>query len=243
LARARFGDSGKLWVVACEQTKGRGRHGRVWSSPRGNLHASLLLIDPSPPQRAAELGFVAGIAVLHALRESLSGHRPLAIKWPNDVLYGGAKLAGILLESASLPDKRLACVAGIGVNCGLHPGDTPYEATDLAAITGTPVAPERLFEPLSAAMAHWLDIWAGGTGFEAVRAEWLSLAGGLGTRIRVERLLQTFEGVFRTIDAHGRLILEQETGPLAIEAGDVFLGPPADKALDHDPLKRCRLSG
>jgi BirA family biotin operon repressor/biotin-[acetyl-CoA-carboxylase] ligase len=226
LTRAKEGDAGRLWVVASAQTKGRGRNGRVWSSPRGNLHASLLLIDPAPPHRAPELGFAAGIAALHALREILSEDRGLAIKWPNDILHGGAKLAGILLESTALPDGRLACTAGIGVNCGLHPGDTPYKATDLTAIAGQPVAPETVFERLSATMAHWLDVWAGGAGFEAVRAEWLSLAAGLGTRISVARPSQIIEGVFRTIDGSGRLILEQGSGQVAIEAGDVFLGPP-----------------
>lgn len=249
MAHARSGDAGQLWVVASEQTKGRGRHGRIWSSPRGNLHASLLLIDPSPPHRAAELGFAVGIAVFHALREVLSGelrlkrseqdaggkpfyavpHPALAIKWPNDILCGGAKLAGILLESANLPNGSLACVAGVGVNCGLYPRDTPYKATGLASVTGHPVTPERVFEPLTAAMVHWLGVWAGGAGFEAIRAEWLSLAAGLGTWISVVRPSQTIEGVFRTIDASGRLILEQGASQMAIEAGDVFFGPPSSK--------------
>lgn len=134
------------------------------------------------------------------------------------------------MESAGLPDGRLACAAGIGVNCGLHPADTPYKATNLAAIAGQPVAPEAVFEQLSATMAHWLDVWAGGSGFEAIRAEWLSLAAGLGTWISVARPSQTIEGVFQTIDANGRLILEQGSGQVAIEAGDVFLGPPNGKA-------------
>jgi len=154
----------------------------------------------------------------------------LALKWPNDVLHGGAKLVGILLESTNLPDGHLACVAGFGVNCRLHPGDTPYKATDLTAIAARPVPPEIVFEQLSAAMAHWLDIWAEGAGFEAVRTEWLSLAAGLGTWISVSRPSQTIEGVFRTIDANGRLILEQASGHVAVEAGDVFLVQPGSKA-------------
>ena len=109
------------------------------------------------------------------------------------------------------------------MNCHTHPEDTPYKATCLAAITGQPVAPESVFEHLSAAMAHWFDVWAEGSGFDAIRAEWLSLAAGLGTWIAVARPSQTIEGIFQTIDATGRLILEQESGPVAIEAGDVFL--------------------
>jgi BirA family biotin operon repressor/biotin-[acetyl-CoA-carboxylase] ligase len=225
LRRGQKGDPGRLWVVADTQTEGRGRNGRVWSSPRGNLHASLLLIDPAPPHRAAELGFVAGVATAHALREILSGDRRVTIKWPNDVLHDGAKLCGILLESADLPDGRFACVAGVGVNCRLHPATTPYKATNLSAIAGQPVAPARVFTRLSATMMHWLDVWAAGAGFEAIRAEWLSLAAGLGRWIGVARHSQTIEGTFQTIDAAGRLILEQASGQVAIEAGDVFFSP------------------
>jgi BirA family biotin operon repressor/biotin-[acetyl-CoA-carboxylase] ligase len=225
LTRGQKGDPGGLWVVADTQTEGRGRNGRGWSSPKGNLHASLLLIDPAPPHRAAELGFVAGVATAHALREILSGDRRVTIKWPNDVLHDGAKLCGILLESANLPDGRLACVAGVGVNCRLHPANTPYKATNLSAIAGRPVAPARVFARLSATMTHWLDVWAAGAGFAAIRAEWLSLAAGLGAWIGVARPSQTLEGTFQTIDATGRLILEQASGQVAIEAGDVFFSP------------------
>lgn len=225
LTRGQKGDPGRLWVVADTQTEGRGRNGRVWASPRGNLHASLLLIDPAPPHRAAELGFVAGVAAAHALREILGGDRRVTIKWPNDVLHDGAKLCGILLESANLPDGRLACVAGVGVNCRVHPANTPYEATNLSAIAGQPVAPARVFARLSATMTHWLDVWAAGAGFAAVRAEWLSLATGLGAWIGVARCSQTIEGTFQTIDATGRLILEHASGQVAIEAGDIFFSP------------------
>jgi BirA family transcriptional regulator, biotin operon repressor / biotin---[acetyl-CoA-carboxylase] ligase len=227
LTRAKEGDPGQLWLVADTQTEGRGRNGRVWSSPRGNLHASVLLIDPAPPHKAAELGFVAGIATVHALREILCGDRRVTIKWPNDVLHDGAKVCGILLESANLPDGRFACVAGIGVNCQLHPANTPYKATNLSAIAGRPVAPASVFARLSAKMTHWLDVWAAGAGFESIRAEWLSLATGLGARIGVARLSQMIEGTFQTIDATGRLILEQPSGQVAIEAGDVFFSPRA----------------
>jgi BirA family transcriptional regulator, biotin operon repressor / biotin---[acetyl-CoA-carboxylase] ligase len=212
------------------QTKGRGRHGRAWLSLRSNLHASLLLIDPAPPHKAAELGFVAGVATAYSLRKILGKNERIAIKWPNDILHDRAKVSGILLESTFLPDGRFACVVGIGVNCGAHPEDTPYQATDLAAITGRPVTPQRVFAELSASMAHWLAVWAAGAGFESVRAEWLSLAAGLGTRIRVVRPSQTIEGRFETIDATGRLVLEGASGKIVIEAGDVFFFPPRSPA-------------
>ncbi|MEJ0095374.1 MAG: biotin--[acetyl-CoA-carboxylase] ligase [Methylocella sp.] len=225
LACARSGDPGRLWITAESQTGGRGRNGRSWASPPGNLFASLLLIDPAPLRRAAELGFVTSIALALALRDLLGGDSRLAIKWPNDILYDGAKLAGILLESASLPE-GFACVVGIGVNCNSHPEDTLYKATNLMAIAGDRVAPETVFEQLTAAMAYWLDVWAEGAGFETIRAEWLSLAVGIGGKISVRRSKDSLEGVFQTIDSTGRLVLLQNSGSVAIDAGDVFLLAP-----------------
>ncbi|MCI0735656.1 MAG: biotin--[acetyl-CoA-carboxylase] ligase [Beijerinckiaceae bacterium] len=234
MARARAGDAGQLWIVADTQTAGRGRHGRRWDSPLGNLHASLLLIDPAPPHKAPELGFVAGVAAAHALREILCGDPRIAIKWPNDILYGGAKLGGILLESATLPNGRFACVAGIGTNCRKHPENLPYPATCLTAITGHPVAPERVFAQLSASMAQWLDIWARGADFASIRAEWLCLAAGLGARINVVLPSHTLEGTFETIDATGRLVLAQPSGTQMIEAGDVFFAHRVEAAAAND---------
>lgn len=224
MARARGGDPGGLWVVAEAQTHGRGRNGRTWTSPSGNLYTSLLLVDPAPPERAAELGFVAGTALACALREILAGDHRLAIKWPNDILFAGAKLGGILLESTNLPEARFACVAGFGVNCTSHPSNTLYAATDLETVAGRPMSPEIVLEHLASAMAQQLRVWSRGAGFAAIRAEWLTFAGGLGSRIKVVRPSATIEGRFETIDETGRLVLETPSGPVAIEAGDVFLG-------------------
>jgi BirA family biotin operon repressor/biotin-[acetyl-CoA-carboxylase] ligase len=222
LARAKEGDLGHLWVVADTQTAGRGRSGKFWSSPSGNLYASLLLLDPSPPHKAAELGFVAGVAAAHALREILRGDTRIKIKWPNDILHDGAKLCGILLEGTTLPNGRFACVVGIGANCQTHPKNTPYPATDLMAI-GLPATPEAVFEQLSVSMAHWLDVWASGAGFASIRAEWLCLAAGLGTRIGIALPSHAVEGTFQTIDGTGRLIVVQDAGTVeTIDAGDVF---------------------
>jgi BirA family biotin operon repressor/biotin-[acetyl-CoA-carboxylase] ligase len=231
MARARAGNPGGLFVVAEAQSRGRGRHGRAWVSPPGNLYASLLLVDPAPRECAAELGFVAGTALASALRAILPGDRGLALKWPNDILYACAKLGGILLESTDLPDGRFACVAGFGVNCASHPSDTLYAATDLAAITGRPVPPEAVLEQLAAAMAERLRAWRRGSGFAAIREEWLTFAGGLGARITVVRPASTIEGIFATIDATGRLVLETASGLVAIEAGDIFLGSRATDAF------------
>jgi BirA family biotin operon repressor/biotin-[acetyl-CoA-carboxylase] ligase len=232
LARAKAEDPGRLWIVADTQNAGRGRNGRAWFSPLGNLYASLLLLDPAPPHKAAELGFVCGVAATQVLREIIRDDQRIKIKWPNDVLYNGTKLCGILLESATVPGGRLACAAGFGVNCQAHPKNTPYPATDLMTITGRPVAPETVLAKLSAAMANWLGVWAAGAGFESIRGEWLSLAAGLGARIRVALPSHMVEGTFQTIDSMGRLILVQAGGVSRIEAGDIFLAPQSLTAAD-----------
>jgi len=222
LSRAQAGDRGRLWIVADQQTKGRGRQGRQWSSPRGNLYASLLLTS-LPPAKAPELGFVGGVALINALRELLGEDPKLKIKWPNDILHDGAKLAGMLLESTQLADGSFACVMGIGVNCVSHPQTTPYKATDLAEI-GTLLADRDIvFEKLAKHVALSLGIWAEGRNFDAVRREWLSHAGGLGARISVAAGQGEQSGIFETIDAQGRLVLRTELETLQIHAGDVFL--------------------
>ena len=216
------GETDKLWIVAGEQTGGRGRHGRVWASPPGNLYASLLLIDPGPMQLCAELGFVAGVALARAARQLAGGDERLALKWPNDLLFAGAKLAGLLLESTRLADGRLACVIGCGVNCRSFPAGLAYPASHLSAALDRDIGPADIFAPLSAALSQSLDLWASGAGFATIRAQWLSLCHGLGRELRAKLGNQDITGVFRTIDAAGRLILETDTSSVAIEAGDIF---------------------
>lgn len=226
MSRIAAGDPGRLWIVAAEQTRGRGRMGRVWVSPPGNLYASLLLIDPAPPAATAQLGFVAGVALIDALRATAGDSRRIRLKWPNDALCDGAKLSGLLLEGASLRNGQFACVVGVGVNCRNAPGDTPYPATSLRAIGAASTDRAALFAALSDSFAHWLDVWARGERFAAIRAAWLERAGGLDERARVSRNGQTLEGVFRGIDAQGRMLLERAGGLIeTIEAGDVAFDP------------------
>jgi BirA family transcriptional regulator, biotin operon repressor / biotin---[acetyl-CoA-carboxylase] ligase len=222
LACAKAGDPGRLWIAAKAQTRGRGRQGRRWSSPTGNLYASLLLIDAAAQARAPELGFVAGVALARSLRPLIAGDVRLKIKWPNDILFDGAKLAGILLEAQRLEGGRFACIIGIGVNCTAWPRDLPYRTTALDEIVAMPVAPQDVLFALSAEFVHWLEIWSGGAGFEKIRNEWMALAAGIGTPIKVATPTRLIEGVFKTIDSVGRLVLETAAGVIAIEAGDVF---------------------
>lgn len=216
---ARDGDPGKLWITATGQHAGRGRLGRTWHSPRGNLHASLLLLDAAPLECLAQLGFVCGVALAHSLSARL-GDR-LALKWPNDVLLDGAKIAGILLESSSVNGCRVT-VAGIGVNCEEYPAVLPYAATSLKA-SGFAYPANEVFEGLSNEFSQWIEAWDRGLNFSKIRDEWLKFAGGIGTSISVLCTGERVTGVFHGIDAQGRLVLETPVGEKIIDAGDVTM--------------------
>jgi BirA family biotin operon repressor/biotin-[acetyl-CoA-carboxylase] ligase len=219
MRRAREGDAGRLWIAAERQSAGRGRLGRTWVSPRGSLHASLLLIDPSAPDHLPELGFVCGVALAETLT-AFAGRR-VRLKWPNDALLDGAKVSGILLDCVRQP-AFTACVAGIGVNCAAHPADLAYPATDLAA-AGIDADAGAVFGELSRRLAFWLDRWDRGAGFAAVRVAWLDHAAGLGEEIAVSTPRGRISGRFVTLDRRGRLEIEAQEGRVAIDAGDVFL--------------------
>jgi BirA family transcriptional regulator, biotin operon repressor / biotin---[acetyl-CoA-carboxylase] ligase len=223
LSQARLGECGPLWVTAAQQTAGRGRRGRPFVSERGNLYASLLLIDPAPADRAAELSFVAALALHDAVCELASMLAPrIRFKWPNDMICDGAKFAGILVEGESTSGRPLAAVVGIGVNCARHPAGTAYPATDLAA-AGAIVSPETLFRALSRSMPLRLAEWDRGRGFAAIRAAWLARAVGLAEVIRVSLPERELQGRFESLDRAGRLLLRREDGTLeAITAGDIF---------------------
>ncbi len=220
LRLARAGERGPLWVVAKEQSAGRGRRGMAWVSPAGNLHATLMLTDPAPPAAAAQLGFVAGLALHDAAVTAVPVLAPqLALKWPNDLLCAGRKIAGILIEGEGAP---VTVAVGIGVNCRHHPDATEFPATDFSA-EGADVDAAALFDHLAAAMQARLAQWRRGCGFFGVRAAWLARASGLGQPIRVRLSERETTGRFETIDDSGRLMLRTGTGRLeAIAAGEVF---------------------
>ncbi len=218
---ARNGES-RRWIVARAQTAGRGRRGRQWQSPPGNLHASLLLIDEVTPRAAPQLGFVAGVALARSLRRLAPDASRLRVKWPNDILFDDGKLAGILAEGRELVGGGYAAVIGFGVNCRSHPRDLPYKAAALIDTGAVRTEAEDVLSLLSEEMAHWLDKFQ--TGFDTIHAEWLSLAVGLGGRVRITTPARTYDGIFRSIDAIGRLILDEAGVTHIIEAGDVLLG-------------------
>src|SRR6266849_9492426 len=220
LRLAKAGERGPLWIVAKEQGAGRGRRGRAWISSVGNLYATLMLTDPAPAAAAPQLGFVAALA-LHdaAVATAPALASRLALKWPNDLLCAGRKVAGILIEGEGAP---VTVAVGIGVNCRHHPDATEFPATDFSA-EGADVDAAPLFDHLAAAMQARLAQWSRGSGVVGVRAAWLARALGLGQPIRVRLSERETTGRFETIDDSGRLMLRTGTGRLeAIAAGEVF---------------------
>ena len=242
LAAGFAGDPGGLWIVARQQTAGRGRRGRPWSSPHGNLAASLLLLPEADAAVAATLGFVAGVALSRALAEVLprglvrigidgadaaDGSGRVALKWPNDMLADGAKLAGILLESGKTGDGRQAIVVGIGINVVAAPDGLPYPATSIAGL-GISRSAEQVFESLSDAWVDAFSLWNEGRGVPAVLEQWRGAAAGIGAPVAVTQDGETIRGVFETIDELGRLIVRaNDNRRIAITAGDVHFGATA----------------
>jgi BirA family biotin operon repressor/biotin-[acetyl-CoA-carboxylase] ligase len=223
LARARAGDPGLLWLTASRQVAGRGRRGRAWTSEPGNLYASLLLIDPAPPEQTASLPLAVAVAVHSAIRQVLPPTSPpLEVKWPNDILIGRKKTCGILLEGETLRDGRRALVIGIGINIRHMPDASPYPVTRLAD-HGASVSPEELFAHLFKAMAEVLESWSEPGGLADLVRRWRQLACGVGEKITVNLPDRSLVGTFAGIDERGFLMLDTEDGAaLPIAAGDVF---------------------
>src|ERR1700716_3410364 len=234
--RARDGERGPIWFVTSEQTAGRGRRHRPWIAPRGNLASSILEVIDISAAVAATLGFAAGLALEAALQEvsveaSLraagSDFMKFSLKWPNDVLAGRQKLAGILLEAEAVNDNGLAVVVGIGTNVVAAPEGTPTPATSLAAL-GVNIGAEELFATLSDSWAEFRGLWDRGRGFGEIRRLWLARAAGLGQPVAIQSGGSAVEGTFDTIDESGCMIIRRSDGRrVPISAGDVYFGSAA----------------
>jgi BirA family biotin operon repressor/biotin-[acetyl-CoA-carboxylase] ligase len=202
-------------VMARIQTGGRGRSGRQWLSPAGNLYVTFVLRPGDEARRAPELGFVCALALAEAV-DGLIGPGT-ALKWPNDVLLGGAKLAGILLER--LADG--AVLAGIGVNVALQPEGMPYPVTSLLA-HGSQAGPDEVLDALAARLHAGWAAWQA-DGFGPVLARWRERgpAPGAALRVRLESGIVT--GAFAGLGTDGSLQLETADGRRTLVAGDVLL--------------------
>lgn len=223
LAAGRGGTTGPLWIRAERQLSGRGRQGRNWDSPVGNLYCSLLIPVAADPARLPQLSQVAAVALATALAGLLGPEADLRIKWPNDLLLNGAKVAGILVEGTTIPTGHRLCVIGCGVNCGSYPADLPYRATCLAEAAGRAIQPEGLFALLRPAMAEAIEAWDDGRGYATIRQRWLVRALPLETPLVVRGPREPVSGRFQGIDEQGRLLLLGSHGPLTVEAGEVNL--------------------
>jgi BirA family biotin operon repressor/biotin-[acetyl-CoA-carboxylase] ligase len=182
----------------------------------------------SPSPKAYQLSLVAGVAVIDAIRATmtLAPDAALRLKWPNDVLLGSAKAGGILVESSTTA-AGLVAVIGVGINLVAHP-DLPDRPTTHLGAHGTAPDPETLLAAIASALAAWLDVWAEGHGFPAVREAWLSRCGALGQRLSVNTGRETIEGAFCGVDEDGALLLQDGSGrERRFSFGDVALAFPA----------------
>lgn len=221
-AATRAGDTpGPLWIMAHRQTAGRGRRGRAWADPPGNLAATLLMPAPEP-ERAALMSFVAALALFDACADVTGRPEAFALKWPNDVLLHGRKLAGILLET--VPPAHLAI--GIGVNLRHAPEPVTLEPGAVAPVSlaeglGAEMQPDAFLTPLARAF----DARARGFatyGFAPIRTAWLDRAARLGETVTARTGTHQVTGRFETLDERGRLILATPQGRQAIAAAEVF---------------------
>jgi BirA family transcriptional regulator, biotin operon repressor / biotin---[acetyl-CoA-carboxylase] ligase len=215
IALAASGAGEGLWLRAVEQTAGRGRLGRDWVSPPGNLYASTLVrLRPGDPPPAT-LAMVAAVALDEALRGW--GAAPV-IKWPNDLMIDGAKLSGILLERSGE-----AVIVGIGVNLAHHPTGLGRAVTSLAAERLGAPDPALFLADLAEAFARWLGQWR--SGLDPVRRRWLERAHSVGTALSVKLPgAEPVDGLFDGLDSDGALRLRLPDGRVqVVHAGDVFM--------------------
>ncbi len=217
---------GPVWIMAHHQTAARGRRGRAWANPKGNLAATLLMRPQGNPEQAALRSFVAALALFDACVAVTGRADGLSLKWPNDVLLNGGKLAGILLESTGKGGGVSYLSIGIGVNLSEAP---PAYAVEQSAVrpvsllseTGAAVLPEDFLTELAAAYAQY-EIQFVTYGFEPIRTAWLSRAARLGEVITARTSTSETVGTFETVDSGGNLVLKTAKGRVSIPAADVY---------------------
>lgn len=227
MRQALSGRKGPVWFLAREQTGARGRRGRAWHMGAGNFAASLLM-HPCSTETAALRSFVAALALRDALVKVTGETGAFALKWPNDVLLRGRKLAGILLESGCV-DQQPFLVVGIGVNLASAPASGMLEAgavqpASLCGVFGTRIAPEEFLDLLDDAFTHWNGVLES-EGFEPVRRAWMKYAARLGLPMVARLPNASHEGLFEGIDAEGALVLATDRGRIALRAADVHFAP------------------
>lgn len=229
-ARRRFADlASPLWILALHQSAARGRRGRAWRHPAGNFAATLVMPLNEDPRRLALRSYVAALALQDALVGLTGRAEPFALKWPNDLLLNGGKLAGILLETMSRPGGGTPGLSiGIGVNLAEAPGADQVEPGALRPVSlvqelGMRIAPEELLDQIAPAFAHWEGLMAR-DGFEPIRQAWLARAARLGQEVTARFGTHELTGIFETLDAEGQMVLRAGETRHAIAAADIHFG-------------------
>lgn len=219
----REGTRPPFWVIADEQTTGRGRSGRAWSSPKGNVYATVALAIMRPVSESPTLAFAAALAVHDTIAAMLAGTGVVAcLKWPNDVLADGGKISGILLQSHQDRANGLCAVIGCGINCASAPALPDRATTSLMALGGA-FDPKKVFQKLQLAMEHRSEAW-NAKGLAGIRGDWMAAATGYGEPITVRLADETIAGVFDGMADDGSLLVRLENGThRIISAGDVFV--------------------
>jgi BirA family biotin operon repressor/biotin-[acetyl-CoA-carboxylase] ligase len=216
VTRAKAGEPAGLAILALKQTAGRGSRGRTWQAPAGNLNLSVLLRPMRPAAEAGMFSLLAGIAVAEAFETFFVP--PTLLKWPNDILLGGAKLAGILIDAAPSAQKLDWLVLGIGANLRTAP-QIPGRATTSLAAHGTDITPVEAANAILARLSHWQNAPA-----EAIQSAWLARAHPIGTQMQIQTSQETRSGSFAGLTPAGELLLQTKTRIENISTGDVLLG-------------------
>ncbi len=224
--RIAGGLAGPEWILALEQTAARGRRGRAWVNPTGNFAATLVLRPSESADKVALRSFVTSLALHDAFVAASGRATSFALKWPNDVLLNGGKVAGILLESIGTGTGVGHLAIGIGVNLMHAPDKSQVETGAVAPVsliseTGASVGPEEFLDLLAPAYAHWETQFTT-YGFSPIRTAWLARAARLGEVITARTATSETVGTFETVDEQGNLILNTANGRVAITAADVF---------------------
>lgn len=219
---AAAGEAGPRWFVTLSQTAGYGRRSRAWTQATGDFAGTLLFHPKVSGDRLGQVSFIAALAVSSALDELVNPDL-VALKWPNDILIGGGKAAGLLLERLDHARGPLLSF-GVGINVVSAPKDVPYPATRLADHGAVAPAPAALAQRIDAHFWRYVEDWLE-NGFEATRRLWLERAAGLGENIIVRLPNEELTGVFEGLDETGALILRSDAGKRIISAGEVFFEP------------------
>ncbi|MEJ6502563.1 MAG: biotin--[acetyl-CoA-carboxylase] ligase [Rhodobacterales bacterium] len=220
-ARLRETISAPTWIMAHDQTAGRGRRGRQWVQPQGNFSATLLMRPDGPLEARAQRSFVAALALREAFVAATGREAAFTLKWPNDVLLNGGKVAGILLESVG---DHLAIGIGVNLTDAPKPDDVEpgaVQPVSLRAQTGTTITAEEMLNLIAPAFARYEAQFIT-YGFESIRTQWLAQAAKLGEVITARTGTAEFTGTFQTVDGSGALVLKASDGIHHIPAADVY---------------------